>query len=175
MSSVCSVFQNERNEVFGVFLQRLNKKLFRKDEAIAPIMMYIYIIIGVVFSKNNDKMKFLYIALGGGMGAVLRYLMTVFGNSLSAYKFPWGTLMVNLLGSFLIGLAWGYSQRFQWSENFFLFLFTGLFGGFTTYSSFALESVMLFKNNEAFFGISYLFLSLFFGILLVYIGMSISK
>ncbi len=120
-------------------------------------------------------MKFLYIALGGGLGAVFRYIISSFGNGLATSKFPWGTLAVNLLGSFLIGLAWGYAQRLHWNENFSLFLFIGLFGGFTTFSSFAFESFMLMKSNEIFYALSYLFVSLFLGVILVYIGLLISK
>lgn len=82
--------------------------------------------------------------LGGGIGASMRWLLSASAVRLLGTAFPAGTFAVNLIGCFLMGLAVEYwSCRLGLSENLRLFLTTGLLGGFTTFSSFALEAVLL--------------------------------
>ena len=88
-------------------------------------------------------MKILLVLLGGSIGAFSRYGVSLLAVKLFGVKFPWGTLMVDLLGCFLIGLA------FAWGERGFgimnpsvrLFFITGYLGALTTFSSFGLETV----------------------------------
>ncbi|MBN2745661.1 MAG: fluoride efflux transporter CrcB [Bacteroidales bacterium] len=93
-------------------------------------------------------LKLLLIAAGGGIGASIRYLMSMAIPTWFGRIYLWGTLSVNILGSFLIGLAWAYFAHNSDQINLRLFLIVGLLGGFTTYSSFSLEVLNLFKNGH---------------------------
>lgn len=94
-------------------------------------------------------MKFAYIALGGGLGAVLRFVVTSAVDRWTGSGFPFGTLTVNLLGCLSIGvlaatLAGAEGIREEWR----FLLLVGLLGGFTTFSTFAYESVVLWNYGE---------------------------
>lgn len=91
-------------------------------------------------------LKYLLIALGGAVGAVLRFsvsslLYTQHGN------FPWGTLAVNILGTFILAVFMGLSGTEHHTWNFFLAV--GLLGAFTTFSTFSMETYLLFKMSKA--------------------------
>ncbi|HRD69041.1 MAG: fluoride efflux transporter CrcB [Legionella sp.] len=91
------------------------------------------------------------VALGGAFGAISRYLVVLFAQNLWGLRFPYGTLIVNTTGSFLAGffltLLIG---RFNAEEYWRLFFFTGFLGAYTTFSSFAAESLLLFERNQWF-------------------------
>lgn len=91
-------------------------------------------------------MKILVVALGGALGAALRYLLSDALSSLSG-AIPLGTLLVNVLGGFLMGLIIGMSPRWNLSTEARLFLTTGLLGGLTTFSTFSNETVTLFSSG----------------------------
>jgi CrcB protein len=89
------------------------------------------------------------VALGGAIGSTLRYGIASWVNRLARSPFPWGTLAVNIAGSFLIGLIMVLLLRAgEWRENFRLLLVTGIMGGFTTFSSFSWETWMLFEEGK---------------------------
>jgi len=105
------------------------------------------------------------VGLGGGAGAVCRYLL---GNALNKPQgFPFGTLAVNLLGCFLIGLALHLDGRAR------LLCVTGFLGGFTTYSAFGLESLQLLRSQPT-QGVLYLGLHLVCGLAAVWCGLKIA-
>jgi fluoride exporter len=84
------------------------------------------------------------VAVGGALGSVLRYLVAMAAVAWLGPTFPWGTLAVNLVGSFLIGLVQSLAvESLVISEEARLFLSTGLMGGLTTYSAFSYETVRL--------------------------------
>jgi CrcB protein len=86
----------------------------------------------------------LLIALGGAIGTLVRYLTAVAAARVLGVDFPWGTLIVNLVGSFIIGLVQALAlDALVLSEDVRLFLATGIMGGLTTYSAFSYESVRL--------------------------------
>ena len=120
-------------------------------------------------------MKFLLVFLGGGLGSSLRYLLSRCFSNLET-SIPYGTLLVNVLGSFFIGIFIGLSLKNDTlSQNQVLFLTVGFCGGFTTFSSFSLENVTLLKNGDYVqFGI-YILTSIFLGILAVLFGLSIVR
>jgi len=92
----------------------------------------------------------LMVALGGMIGSVLRYVASVLINSktASASNIPWGTFGVNILGSFIIGLVFGYAVRnAAFEQNWRVFLATGVCGGFTTFSALSNESYLLLKQQ----------------------------
>lgn len=93
--------------------------------------------------------ELLYIACGGAIGAVMRFLVGGWAQRLSwGVVFPWGTLAVNLLGSLIIGVLWAIFDRFIGAPNLRLFLLVGLLGGFTTYSTFSIETLNLLRDGE---------------------------
>lgn len=86
------------------------------------------------------------IFLGGGTGSVLRYcVQMMLHERIVPYSFPWATFTVNILGSFLIGLFYTLSARFNLSTEVRLLLTTGLCGGFTTFSTFSNDGLILIK------------------------------
>lgn len=89
-------------------------------------------------------MKWVALLAGGGIGASLRYALSIWVDQRLVAGFPWGTLLVNFVGSFLIGLlVTGLDQRGLSSPALRLFLITGVLGAFTTFSTFSLETVRL--------------------------------
>jgi CrcB protein len=86
--------------------------------------------------------KVLLVLLGGSIGAVCRYGVNLLAVRLWGSGFPWGTLVVNLAGCLLIGLAFGLAERSSWvTPSVRLFFVTGFLGALTTFSSFAIETV----------------------------------
>ncbi len=119
--------------------------------------------------------KFLYIAAGGAVGAVLRYVVTGLFHQFLSETFPWGTLGVNLIGSFIIGLLWGLFESMTVSENIRMLVFVGILGSFTTFSTFALENLNLLRDNEFRFVFGNIFFSVTLGLILVYMGFAVSR
>jgi CrcB protein len=118
----------------------------------------------------------LLIGLGGGIGSMLRYLLTVSAGRWITQTFPIGTLLVNISGCLLIGLLYGLSTKYalitlEWR----LFLITGLCGGYTTFSSFSYESITLFKQGEIGYFLLYTASSFVLGLLATVAGIAISK
>ena len=92
---------------------------------------------------------YVWIALGGALGSAARFAVTDWVYTRWPSSFPWGTLLVNVLGSLLIGMlaALGESGRGHWSMVTRQFLMLGVLGGFTTFSSFSLQTMMLLRNG----------------------------
>ena len=91
----------------------------------------------------------LIVGLGGFLGSVARYLASTQLARLWPALFPWGTFAVNVIGSLVVGLVFGLSQRHQWlTAEWRLFLATGFCGGFTTFSAFAFENMRLIQHGD---------------------------
>lgn len=93
-------------------------------------------------------LKVIYIAMGGALGATLRYGTSELVQRWSGGTFPWGTLVVNLLGCFVAGLLFEFFELARPAPSLRLFVFIGVLGGFTTFSSFALECRNLLRDGE---------------------------
>lgn len=116
----------------------------------------------------------LIVAFGGGVGSVARYLLSFYIQKSTDGTFPWGTFVVNLLGSFIIGLLYALSERGQiMSTEIRLLLAVGLCGGFTTFSTFANENFILIRGGEFFQMAFYTSLSVVLGFFFVYLGYSL--
>lgn len=87
-----------------------------------------------------------------------------------AWGFPMGTLLVNLIGSFLIGFAFVFLGREQMAFNLRIFLFIGIFGSFTTFSTYMFESYEMFKAGAAKLAFIYILLSNLLGLVMVFLG-----
>jgi len=117
----------------------------------------------------------LIIGIGSFMGGVLRYLISVSIQTRFLATFPYATLSVNIIGCFLIGILLGLSDRMVLSNEVKLFLSTGLLGGFTTFSAFSAESVALLRVGHTSSALTYIALSLLFGLLATFIGLIITR
>ncbi len=115
-----------------------------------------------------------YVALGAVLGASGRYLLAGWVSRLVPTPFPWGTLVVNLLGCFVIGLAWGLGERVLWAPSFRTFLFVGVLGAFTTFSSFGLETLHLLRDGDLARAAGYVLCSNALGLALVWAGLALA-
>lgn len=121
-------------------------------------------------------MKHLFaIALGGSIGAVFRYLVSKNIQSIYNQILPLGTLSVNVIGSFLIGFLFFLFDTVIVSRDTRSFLTIGILGAFTTFSTYSLETINLFKDGEIKLGISNLVLNNLFCLIMVFLGMIASK
>ena len=117
-------------------------------------------------------MNFVYVALGGAVGAIGRYAISLMPTRT---EFPILTLITNLIGAVLIGFIVGFiDDRDEASKNMLLFWKTGVCGGFTTFSTFSLEAVNLLEKKAYFAGGCYLVLSVFGCAIGVYCGKKIA-
>lgn len=92
-------------------------------------------------------MLYLIVFLGAGIGGALRHGVNVWAVRMFGYGFPFGTLIVNVAGSFLMGLLAGYFLSLPVPQHWRLFLTTGLLGGFTTFSAFSLDAALLIERH----------------------------
>lgn len=113
----------------------------------------------------------LFAGIGGFIGTVLRFLVSKYFQINFDTVFPWGTLVINIAGSFLIGIFLGiFEKGFMMSSEWRLFFTVGICGGFTTFSTFSNDSFMLLQNKEILKFSLYAGMSFVFGIVSVLIG-----
>ena len=88
-------------------------------------------------------------AAGGAAGSAARYLLNIASGQLFGLGFPWGTIIVNIIGSFLMGLLIGLgAYKFMVSNEMRVLIATGFLGGFTTFSAFSLDFALLFERKD---------------------------
>ncbi|MBI4706496.1 MAG: fluoride efflux transporter CrcB [Candidatus Omnitrophica bacterium] len=120
-------------------------------------------------------LRFFLVAAGGAIGTGCRYLLSGLDYKLSGGIFPVSTIFINLLGSFVIGILWGLFERSAISPNMRMFVFIGVLGGFTTFSTFCLENFNLIRDGELRIALWNILFSNLFGLLFVFIGFAISR
>jgi CrcB protein len=116
--------------------------------------------------------QIILIGIGGFVGSVFRFLLSGFVHRLEPLsEFPFGTLVVNIVGCLLIGLLNGLAETRQAiGPELRLFLMIGMLGGFTTFSAFGYETLALIRDAEVFRAMGNIFLHVFFGLVAVWLG-----
>jgi CrcB protein len=115
--------------------------------------------------------RYLLVMLGAAVGGLARYIVGSAITQRLESRFPWGTLVVNITGCFLIGLLMTlFVQRHDLNPNLRLLLVTGVLGGYTTFSSFGWESLDALQKDTIFIGLANIILSVGLGLLAVWLG-----
>ena len=124
----------------------------------------------------SQQMKIL-LAIGTGsfIGGIFRYLLSQFIQAKFLSVFPYGTLSVNIIGCFLIGLVFGLADRGNLTQEWRLILATGFIGGFTTFSAFSNETVSMLRDGQLGYALVYIIASIVLGLAATFIGISIIK
>ena len=120
----------------------------------------------------------LLVFLGAGLGGVARHLVNITAPRLVGYGFPFGTMCINVLGSFLIGCIAGwlvFRADASWSQHARLFTVTGILGGFTTFSAFSLETALLVERGEMGLAALYVAGSVAFSLVAVFAGLALIR
>jgi CrcB protein len=118
-------------------------------------------------------MAYFWIAIGSALGGMARHWCTSVSVRLLGAAFPWGTLFINVLGSFVIGLFFtltGVDGRIEAPTNVKLFVMVGICGGYTTFSAFSLQALALFQEGEWGHGAAYIAASVILCLLAVWGG-----
>lgn len=121
---------------------------------------------------NIEWLKIAAVGSGGFIGAVSRYLLSLFAQSqFPGHAFPFGTVLVNLLGCLLIGFLAGLFEMKSWVHpEIRLFIFVGILGGFTTFSTFSHETFLLWENGKLLMSFLNLGAQVIFGLFFVWVG-----
>ncbi|MCZ2101622.1 MAG: fluoride efflux transporter CrcB [Chitinophagales bacterium] len=115
------------------------------------------------------------VSVGGAIGSLARYLISIYCAKIFTFPFPIGTFMVNSLGCFLIGFFYGLSTHFDLAPTWRVFFIVGICGGFTTFSTFAFENLKLLQSEQYLAFATYSIGSYTIGLLAVYGGIIMVK
>jgi CrcB protein len=118
-------------------------------------------------------LTYAWVALGGALGSMARFWMANAVAAVAGPAFPWGTLGINIIGSFVIGLFYaltGPGGRFDVSSDMRIFVMIGLCGGFTTFSSFSLQTLLLLQDGHTLRAGAYMLGSVALCLLFVWLG-----
>lgn len=116
----------------------------------------------------------LFVALGGALGSALRYLVNITLPRLMGHGFPYATMTVNVVGSFLMGVL-VVVLAMKGGNRFAPFLMTGVLGGFTTFSAFSLDAATLWKAGEVTMAAGYVIGSVVLGLAALFAGMAFAR
>lgn len=123
-----------------------------------------------------EKIKLLYVGIGGFFGAIARYLVGGWIMGSGRFVFPLGTLIINVTGSFLLGLFFAFAVERIGLDGFWRpFFAIGFLGAYTTFSTFSLETMNLFKDGSFLLATANVLASVLFSLAGVYLGLLIGK
>src|SRR6478672_13742173 len=118
----------------------------------------------------------LFVGIGGGLGSILRYSISLFVGKHIPIVFPLGTLLVNISGGFLIGVFYSvFARHSNFNPDWRLFLITGICGGYTTFSTFSYDGFILLKEGSTFSFMLYVLGSVVLGLLATFAAVAIFK
>ena len=121
-------------------------------------------------------MSFIWVAIGGAIGSLLRFSVNIATPRFLGQDFPWATLTVNILGSLVMGFFAAFlAEKYADQSDLRLFLLTGVLGGFTTFSAFSLDVFNLVQRGENSMALVYAIASVAFSIIAVFAGFMISR
>jgi CrcB protein len=120
-------------------------------------------------------LNLLLVVIGGGIGAGIRHLANIGALRLVGPAYPWGTMAVNIVGSFAIGLFVATLMRRGGSDELRLFVATGIFGGFTTFSAFSLDFATLWERGATLPALGYALASVIGAILALFAGLWLAR
>lgn len=115
------------------------------------------------------------VGFGSFLGGVGRYLLTILIQNRFLTSIPYGTLAVNIIGCFFIGIIYGLAEKMNIKAEWQLFLATGILGGFTTFSSFSYETISLFREQQYSYALLNIGMSIFLGLAATLIGIMVAK
>jgi fluoride exporter len=122
------------------------------------------------------KMNYLLVFIGGGLGSSLRHLINVVSTRFLGTAFPYHTFIINITGSTIMGLIAGYlAFKGEASQHWRLFLMTGVLGGYTTFSAFSLDAVLLYERGEIGLALFYVVGSVGFSILGLFAALALVR
>jgi len=115
------------------------------------------------------------IAIGGAIGALIRYFTIIQLSFTIKHVFPFPVLIINLAGSLMIGFIWGYSEINYTSPDLRKFLMIGVLGAFTTFSTYSNDIVLMIRENKIAYAAIYILAHNILGVLLAFVGMVLAK
>lgn len=118
----------------------------------------------------------IFVGIGGGLGSILRYAISVFAGRHIPIAFPMGTFLVNISGCFLIGVFYSiFTRHADFNSDWRLFLITGICGGYTTFSTFSYDGLILLKQGSNLSFLLYVLGSVVLGLLATFAGVALFK
>lgn len=121
---------------------------------------------------------YFFVFIGAGLGGALRHFVNLAVGRALGTAYPWGTAFINVSGSFVMGALAGwlaFRAGAEWTQSTRLFAATGVLGGYTTFSTFSLESILLLERNQVGPALAYVGGSVLFGILALWAGLSLAR
>lgn len=121
---------------------------------------------------------YILVFIGAGLGGALRHALNIAIGRMFGTDFPWATAFINVSGSFVMGALVGwlaFRAGEGWTQNTRLFVATGVLGGYTTFSTFSLESILLLERNQIGSALAYVGGSVLFGVLALWAGLSLAR
>jgi fluoride exporter len=132
--------------------------------------------IGTGCNSGRSVFNYLLVFVGGGLGASLRHTVNIACARCIGVAFPWGTLIINITGSIVMGLIAGYlAFKGEASQPWRLFLMTGVLGGYTTFSAFSLDTALLYERGAVGLAAAYVLGSVLLSIAGLFAGLALVR
>jgi fluoride exporter len=127
-------------------------------------------------ASGSSVFNYLLVFVGGGLGASLRHTINVICARCIGIAFPWGTFIINITGSTVMGLIAGYlAFKGEASQPWRLFLMTGILGGYTTFSAFSLDTALLYERGALGLAAAYVLGSVILSIAGLFVGLALMR